>query len=86
MEDGSRKPQVWLMATAAVLAVLTLYYYTGSWVVVGLFFALFAAFIVFQTMRGSRASVHKCVHCGAKLNANARQCDSCGSAAWTIRN
>ena len=85
MEDGTQKPQWWLITTAAVLAVLTLYYYTGSWLAVGLFFALLAAFVVFQTVRG-RKPAYKCLHCGARLDPNARQCDSCGSAAWTIRN
>ena len=40
MEDSPRKTQWWLTATAAVVAVLTLFYYTGSWIMVALFFAL----------------------------------------------
>src|ERR1700683_137672 len=31
-DDSPRKTQWWLIATAAVLAVLTLFYYHGSWV------------------------------------------------------
>jgi ribosomal protein L40E len=84
--DSPRKTQWWLIATAAVLAVLTLYYYTGSWVVVVLFFTAFGVFVAYQTMRSRKPSSHACVRCGAKLNPNARQCDSCGSATWTIRN
>ncbi len=86
MDDSPRKPRWWLIVTAAVLAVLTLYYYTGSWVIVVLFFAAFGAFVAYQTTRTRKASSHACLRCGAKLNPNARQCSSCGSASWTIRN
>ena len=84
MDDTPRKPRWWLIATAAVLAVLTLYYYTGSWPVVIVFFACFGIFVAFQSARGRKQSLHACVRCGARLNPNARQCDSCGSASWTV--
>jgi hypothetical protein len=83
MDDSSGKKRWWLIGTAAVLAVLTLYYYTGSWVAVMLFLAAVLALLWFQSARG-RAPSHACVRCGAKLNPNARQCDACGSASWTI--
>lgn len=86
MDDSPGKPRWWLIITAAVLAVLTLFYYTGSWVMVGLFFAALAMFVAWQTMRARKRSSHACFRCGAELNPNARQCNSCGSASWTIRN
>jgi len=84
MEDSSSRKRWWLIVTAAILAVVTLYYYTGSWVIVALFLAAVAALLKFQATRGSRALSHACVRCGAKLNPNARQCDACGSASWTV--
>jgi hypothetical protein len=86
MDDFSSKPRWWLIATAAVLALLMLYYYTGSWVAVGLFCAAGGAFACYQANSGGKSRSHGCVRCGAELNANARQCDRCGSASWTIRN
>jgi ribosomal protein L40E len=86
MDDSPRKQQWWLIATAGVLAVLMLYYYTGSWMVVALSFAALGAFVVYQTTRARRPASHSCVRCGAEMNPNARQCKSCGSASWTIRN
>jgi hypothetical protein len=86
MDDSPRKPRWWLIATAAVVAVLTLYYYTGFWMIVVLFFAAFGLFATYQTTRARKRSSHACVRCGAELNPNARQCNSCGSASWTIEN
>ena len=86
MDDSPRKPRWWLIVTAAVLAVLTLFYYTGSWVFVLLFFLAFGAFVAVRAMRIKKPASYACMHCGAKLNPNARQCSSCGSASWTIRN
>lgn len=86
MTDSPRKRQWWLIATAAVLAVLMLYYYTGSWVAVALLFAGAGAFLAYRTTRAGKQPSHLCVRCGATLNPNARQCNSCGSASWTIRD
>jgi hypothetical protein len=86
MDDSPRKPQWWLMATAAVGAVLMLYYYTGSWLIAMLFFAAFGALAAYHSTRAGKPSSHTCARCGAKLNPNARQCNSCGSASWTVRN
>jgi ribosomal protein L40E len=86
MNDPQRKRQWWLIATAAVLAVLTLYYYTGSWVAVALLFAGAGAFLALRRTSAGKRSSHLCVRCGATLNPNARQCNSCGSASWTIRD
>jgi membrane protein implicated in regulation of membrane protease activity len=76
---------LWLIATAAVVAVLMLYYYTDSWTIVGLSFAALGLFIFYQAKRASQPRAHACVRCGAKLNPNARQCNACGSASWTIQ-
>jgi hypothetical protein len=82
MEESPRK--TWLIATAAILAILMLYYYTGSWAAVLLLFLALAAFIAFHAKRPGKRPSQQCIRCGAKLNPNARQCDSCGSASWTI--
>jgi hypothetical protein len=84
MDDNPPKKRWWLIATAAIVAVLMLYYYTGSWVIVVLFLAAAGALISFQGRR--KRPAHACLRCGAALNPNARQCDSCGSASWTVRN
>jgi ribosomal protein L40E len=86
MDETPRKKQWWLIATAAILAVLTLYYYTGSWEVVAIFLAAAGALVIFQASRKRKIPFNACVRCGARLNPNARQCDSCGSASWTVRN
>jgi hypothetical protein len=85
MDDSPGRKKLWLMATAAILAVLTLYYYTDSWVIVVLFLAAAGALIAYQG-RGGQSSSHVCIRCGATLNPNARQCNSCGSASWTVRD
>lgn len=85
MNDSRKKPW-WLIVTAALAVILTLYYYTDSWIVVTLFLAAAAIFMSYRAKRGGRQSLHACVRCGARLNPNARQCASCGSASWTIRN
>ena len=84
MED-SRKSKWWIVATAAVLALLTLYYYTGSWVIVVLFLAVIGVLVGFQTIRAPKPSSNVCLRCGERLNQNARQCSACGSASWTTR-
>jgi ribosomal protein L40E len=86
MDDSPQRPKWWLIVTAATLAILTLYYYTGSVIIVVLFFAAFGVLVGYQTTRAKKLASHVCVRCGAKLNPNARQCDSCGSASWTVRN
>jgi hypothetical protein len=86
MDESPPKTRWLLIVTAAVLAVLTLYYYTGSWLIVVVFFAVFGAFVAYQAIRSRRRSTHACLRCGAKMNLNARQCNACGSASWTVRN
>jgi hypothetical protein len=86
MDDAPRKKQWWLIATAGILAVLTLYYYTDSWLIAALFLAAAAALVTYHARRGAKPSSHACLRCGATLNPNARQCNACGSASWTIRN
>jgi hypothetical protein len=80
IDESWRKPRWWLIVTAAVLAVLTLYYYTGSWTIVVLFFAAFGAFVGYQKTRTRRVATVTCIRCGTKLNVNARECKACGSA------
>ena len=53
MDDSPRKPQWWLIITAAVLAILTLFYYTGSWIMVLLFFAALGTLVAWQMVRSS---------------------------------
>jgi len=86
MNDSLDKPRWWLIATAGVLAVLTLFYFTGSWISVAVFFGALVILVAFRKRRVSRTAVHTCVRCGALLNPNARECRACGSASWTIRN
>jgi hypothetical protein len=85
MDDSPGKKRWWLTATAAILAVLTLCYYTDSWMIAALFLAAAAGLVTWQATRGARPSSHACVRCGAELNPNARRCDACGSASWTIK-
>ena len=85
MDDSPSKKRWWLTATAAILAVLTLYYYTDSWVISALFLAAAGGLVTWQATRPAKPS-HACVRCGADLNPNARRCDSCGSASWTVRH
>lgn len=84
MDESPRKPQPWLIATAAIVAILMLYYYTGSWPAVVLLVGALGAFIFYQSTRTNKRLSHQCIRCGAKLNPNARRCDACGSASWTI--
>ena len=86
MNDSPRKKQWWLIGTAAILAVLTLYYYTGSWLIVALFLAAAGVLIAYQGKHRGKSAAHACLRCGATLNRNARHCESCGSASWTVRN
>ncbi len=81
----SRRPKWWMVATAAVLALLTLYYYTGSWVMVVLFLAAIGGLVGFQAIRDAKPSSNVCLRCGEPLNRNARQCSACGSVSWTTR-
>jgi uncharacterized membrane protein YjjP (DUF1212 family) len=85
MDDAPRTQRWLLTATAFVLALLVLYYYTGSWMMVVLLFAAAMAFIAYQSARDRRAPAPVCLRCGERWNANARHCDSCRSASWTTR-
>jgi hypothetical protein len=87
--EPSLRPQRWLAWVAAVLVVLTLFYYTQSWLAVGIIASAVAAFFAYQVSRSRQspkpASAY-CLDCGETLSPNARQCTSCGSARWTIKN
>jgi hypothetical protein len=87
MEPPLRR-QRWLGWVAAVLVVLTLFYYIPSWWAVGVCGAAIAALILYQSARSRErrkpANVY-CLNCGETLNPNARQCASCGSTRWTAR-
>jgi ribosomal protein L40E len=72
----------WWAPVAGVVAAVFLYYETGSWIVVGLCAAILAGLVIYQS--SLRRNV-LCLKCGAKLNPNARECKSCGSASWTVR-
>jgi len=82
------KRQRWIASVAAVLTVLMLFYYVGSWWVVGFLVAAGGALVVFQASRNrnrGNAAAAYCLNCGESLNRNARQCGSCGSIRWTVR-
>jgi len=71
---------------AGLLAVVFIYYETGSWIIVGLVAAAIAAFEIFRSLRRPKPASVQCLKCGASLNPNARECRSCGSASWTPKN
>lgn len=83
--EVSARPKWWLIVTAAVVALLTLYYYTGSWITVALFLAALGVFVFFERKRAAKTPSNVCLRCGAALDRNARQCSACGSASWTTR-
>jgi len=51
MDDSSHRPRGWLAVTAAVIAVLTLFYFTGSWIVVAVFFLALAVLVALRKGR-----------------------------------
>jgi hypothetical protein len=82
--ESPRKTSWWVIGIAAVLAVLLLFYSTGTWAGFGLCIAGIVALLLWQVFRTGKASSVRCMKCGQKLNPNARQCESCGSASWTV--
>ncbi len=87
MMDDLRSPRWWIWV-AAVLAILLLFYETGSWILTAILFGGFGAFVIYQTRSHEKpkAPAMYCLKCGAKLNANARECRACGSASWSYKN
>jgi len=83
MEEPLRPPK-WLAWVAAVLAALTVFYYVGSWLAVGILAAVVTVFLVYQSFGSRRSGKPTCLNCGETFNPNARQCASCGSTRWTI--
>jgi hypothetical protein len=83
MESPSRT-QHWVIWIAASLALLLLFYSTGTWEGFGLCIAGILALLLWQLFRRGKSPAVACIKCGEKLNPNARHCDSCGSASWTI--
>jgi hypothetical protein len=85
----SHRPKWWVIGIAALLAGMLLYDSLGSWAALAGGLAIIAAFLIYQSARsqaarsGKAASI-RCIKCGEPLNPNARRCDSCGSASWTI--
>ena len=77
----------WPMALAALLAMLML---TGSIGLEGgvcLAAAAGAAFLCHRVYRRhARGPVVYCLRCGETLPSTARQCNSCGSASWSMKN
>ena len=86
--DGERRTQWWVILIAAVLAALMLLYSTESWAGFGFCIAAIAIFWIWQRSRATKPAATSicCAKCGEKLNPNARQCASCGSASWTYIN
>lgn len=72
-------------AVAALVLVMMLYGATGSWEACVGFLVLIGGFIVYQ-LRPVKPSGHYCRHCGAVLDRNARQCEACGGASWSVRD
>lgn len=70
---------------AALVVVGMLYGATGSWEACAGFLVLIAGFIVYQLRSAKKAAVHVCRGCGETLDRNARECRSCGSASWEVR-
>jgi ribosomal protein L40E len=87
MMDDLRTPRWWIWV-AAVLAILLLFYETGSWVLTAILFLGFGAFVIYQTRSHQKpnAPAMYCLRCNAKLNPNARECRACGSASWSYKN
>jgi hypothetical protein len=83
MPEEPLRPQRWLSLVAAILALLMLFYYVGSWVLVGIFAAAVAIFFAYQSSRSRQSRKPRCLNCGEALNPNARECSSCGSTRWT---
>ena len=82
----SNRPKWWVIGIAALLAGMLLYDSLGSWAALAGGLAVIAAFLIYQSARSARpaAASIRCIKCGEPLNPNARRCDSCGSASWTI--
>jgi hypothetical protein len=94
-----RRPRWWAWVAGA-LAILFMFYETGSLILTGLCFAALAGFVIYHIYRSSgrgRASrgqsrgavigpARYCLKCGEQLNSNARECRACGSASWSFKN
>ena len=81
--EEPHRPRKWLSFVAAALALLMLFYYVGSWVLVGIFAAAVAILLAYQSSRSRQSRKPTCLNCGETLNPNARDCSSCGSTRWT---
>jgi hypothetical protein len=81
--DSPRRSRWWITGVAALLAGIFLWESFGLWGAAAVVAAM-AGFVMFESRRRERPAAARCLKCGEALNANARQCDSCGSASWTV--
>jgi hypothetical protein len=82
-----RRPAWWAWV-AAMMAIVFLFYETGSWIITALCCTALTGFAIYQTLHREKpasASMY-CLKCGEKLNPNARECRACGSASWSYKN
>ena len=89
MVESPRLTPMWIIAVAAILAFLLLYNAIGLTYAAGLSVISAAGLLGYRYYRARNPPEPpgiRCVRCGEKLRATARQCDACGSASWTWRN
>jgi hypothetical protein len=84
--DGKRW---WLIGVAALLAILmvadSIGLEAGAWLAA----AIGAGALGhrwYRARRGAPGPVVYCLRCGETLAPTARQCKSCGSASWSMKN
>jgi len=79
----------WLVAVAALLAILMVGGSVGSEAGAWLAAAIGAAALGrrwYRARGGARGPVVYCLRCGETLAPTARQCKFCGSASWSMKN
>jgi hypothetical protein len=79
----------WLVAVAALLAVLMLADSIGLAASGGLTVAIVAGILAYRFYRARRPKAGPavyCLDCGKTLPYTARQCKYCGSASWSMKN
>lgn len=79
------RPRWWIYVGALVL-VAFLFSLTGSLLITAISAALLGLLAVYLVRQPNPPKAHYCRQCGETLNRNARQCQHCGSASWSIRD
>ena len=78
----------WLIAVAALMAAVLLAQSVGVVAGLGLIVLCVAGILgyrFYRNKRPARGPAVYCLRCGEQLAPTARQCKSCGSASWTMR-